>query len=128
MIDLVTNVYVHDLVKRHLSILIIKKKHIYIYMNKYHMSSYFINLDTGIHMSTIVDGQDGEEEILELVEAACDYILTLMDSRDELIILKSSLQEQGFTVWIQLWHCPKPSHNTLVRDVKKECTLYPKIF
>ena len=46
-------------------------------------------------MSTIVDGRDGEDEILELIEADWDYITTVMDCRDELINSKSSLQEQG---------------------------------
>ena len=51
--------------------------------------------DTGIQVSTIVDGQDGEDEILEVIKADWDYISTVMDCRDELINLKSSLQEQG---------------------------------
>ena len=51
--------------------------------------------DIGIQMSRIVDGQDGEDEILELIKADWDYISTVMDCRDELIKLKSSLQDQG---------------------------------
>ena len=51
--------------------------------------------DTGIQISTIVDGQDGEDETVELIKADWDYISTVMDCRDELINLKSSLQEQG---------------------------------
>ena len=51
--------------------------------------------DTGIQISTIVDGQDGEDEIVELIKADWDYISTVMDCRDDLINLKSSLQEQG---------------------------------
>ena len=51
--------------------------------------------DTGIQISTIVDGQDGEDEIVELIKADWDYISTVMDCRDELINLKSSLQEEG---------------------------------
>ena len=51
--------------------------------------------DTGIKMSIVVDGQEGEDEILELIKDDWDYISTVMDCRDELINLKSSLQEQG---------------------------------
>ena len=49
----------------------------------------------GIQTSTNVDGQDGEDKILELIETGWDYISRVMDCRDELINLKSSLQEQG---------------------------------
>ena len=38
--------------------------------------------DTGIQMSRIVDGQDGDDEILELIKADWDYISTVMDCRD----------------------------------------------
>ena len=51
--------------------------------------------DTGIKMSIVVDGQEGEDEILELIKDDWDYISTVMNCRDELINLKSSLQEQG---------------------------------
>ena len=51
--------------------------------------------DTGLSMSTVVDGQEGEDEILELIKDDWDYISTVMDCRDELINLKSSLQKQG---------------------------------
>ena len=51
--------------------------------------------DTGLSMSTVIDGQEGEDEILELIKDDWDYISTVMDCRDELINLKSSLQEQG---------------------------------
>ena len=51
--------------------------------------------DTGIRMSTVIDGQNGEDEILELIKDDWDYISTVMDCRDEFINLKSSLQEQG---------------------------------
>ena len=51
--------------------------------------------DTGIQMSTIVGGQDGEDEILELIKADWDYISTVMACIDQFINLKSSLQEQG---------------------------------
>ena len=51
--------------------------------------------DTGLSMSTVVDGQEGEDKILELIKDDWDYISTVMDCRDELINLKSSLQEQG---------------------------------
>ena len=46
-------------------------------------------------MSTIVDGQEVEDETLELIKDGWNYISTVMDRRDELINLKSSLQEQG---------------------------------
>ena len=51
--------------------------------------------DTGLSMSRVVDGQEGEDKILELIKDDWDYISTVMDCRDELINLKSSLQEQG---------------------------------
>ena len=51
--------------------------------------------DTDIQIATIVDGQDGENEISELIDADWDYISTVMDCRDDLITLLSSLGEQG---------------------------------
>ena len=43
--------------------------------------------ETGIKKSTVVDGQEGEDEILELIKGDLDYISTVMDCRDELINL-----------------------------------------
>ena len=40
-------------------------------------------------MATIMNGQDGEVEISELIDADWDYISTVMDCRDDLIALKS---------------------------------------
>ena len=51
--------------------------------------------DTGTQMATIMDGQDGEDEISELIDADWDYIYTVMGCRGDLITLKSSLGEQG---------------------------------
>ena len=43
--------------------------------------------DTGLSMSTVVDGQEGEDEILEMIKDDWDYISTVMDCRDELVNL-----------------------------------------
>ena len=50
--------------------------------------------DTGEILSTLVDGQEGEEAIGELIKEDWDYISKVMDCRDELINLQGSLQEQ----------------------------------
>ena len=42
-----------------------------------------------------MDGQKGEEEIADLIKDDWEYISTVMDCRDELVDLQSSLQEQG---------------------------------
>ena len=34
--------------------------------------------DTGIKMTTVIDGQNGEDEILELIKDDWDYISTVM--------------------------------------------------
>ena len=70
--------------------------------------------DTGIQISTIVDGQDGEDEIVELIKADWDYISTVMDCRDELINLKSFLQEQGIPTG--------NSSSVTVTDLTKWCS------
>ena len=46
--------------------------------------------DTGIQISTIVDGQDGEDEIVELIKADWDYISTVMDCRDDILYILAS--------------------------------------
>ena len=51
--------------------------------------------DTGIMMSTVVDGQEGEDKILDMIKDEWDYISKVMECRYELINLKSSLQKQG---------------------------------
>ena len=40
-------------------------------------------------------GREGEDKILELIKDDWVYISTVMDCRDEMINLKSSLQKQG---------------------------------
>ena len=42
-----------------------------------------------------MDGQEGEEEIADLIKDDWEYISTVIDCQDELVDLQSSLQEQG---------------------------------
>ena len=51
--------------------------------------------DTEERLSKEMDGQEGEEEIADLIKDDWEYISTVMDYRDELVDLQSSLQEQG---------------------------------
>ena len=46
-------------------------------------------------LSTVMEGQDGEQETVGLIKDDWDYISTVMDCRDELAALRTSLQEQG---------------------------------
>ena len=46
-------------------------------------------------LSTVIEGQDGEQETVGLIKDDWDYISTVMDCRDELAALQMSLQEQG---------------------------------
>lgn len=50
--------------------------------------------DTNERLSKEVDGQEGEEEIADLIQGDWEYIATVMDCRDELVDLYRSLQEQ----------------------------------
>ena len=50
--------------------------------------------ETNERLSKEVDGQEGEDEITDLIQGDWEYISTVMDCRDELVDLYSSLQEQ----------------------------------
>lgn len=50
--------------------------------------------DTNERLSKEVDGQEGEEVIADLIQGDWEYIATVIDCRDELVDLYSSLQEQ----------------------------------
>ena len=51
--------------------------------------------DTDERLSKEMDGQEREEEIADLIKDDWEYISTVIDCRDELVDLQSSLQEQG---------------------------------
>ena len=50
--------------------------------------------NVGERLSIVVEGQEGEAEIIGLIQDDWDYISTVMDCRDELVGLRISLQEQ----------------------------------
>ena len=51
--------------------------------------------NTGENLSIVIEGHEQEGEILDQIQDDWDYILTVMDCRDELVNLQISLQELG---------------------------------
>ena len=50
--------------------------------------------DVGERMSIVIEGQEGEGEIIDLIQDDWDYLSTVMDCRDELADLQISLRDQ----------------------------------